>query len=71
MVPQLDQCQGAVLLWKQCMDGSSERGSVYSTSTEAFLHALSNTYSNRLPERAASLADSGVFSLTCSVCAKM
>ncbi|XP_048112771.1 rho family-interacting cell polarization regulator 1 isoform X3 [Alosa alosa] len=58
VVPQLDQCQGAVLLWKQCMDGSSEKGGVYSTSTEAFLHALSTTYSSRLPERAASLADS-------------
>ncbi|XP_062402666.1 rho family-interacting cell polarization regulator 1 isoform X2 [Sardina pilchardus] len=58
VVPQLDQCQGAVLLWKQCVDGSSEKGGVYSTSTEAFLHALTSTYSSRLPERAASLADS-------------
>ncbi|XP_031420243.1 rho family-interacting cell polarization regulator 1 isoform X4 [Clupea harengus] len=58
VVPQLDQCQGAVVLWKQCMDDSSERSTVYSTSTETILHALSTTYSSRLPERAASLADS-------------
>ena len=42
------------------MDDSSERSTVYSTSTETILHALSTTYSSRLPERAASLADSGV-----------
>ncbi|XP_076847875.1 rho family-interacting cell polarization regulator 1 isoform X2 [Brachyhypopomus gauderio] len=49
VIPQLDQCQGAVLLWKQCLDGSS----VFSTSTEAFIQTLSNIYANRLPERGA------------------
>uniref|UniRef100_A0A672S824 Protein FAM65A-like n=1 Tax=Sinocyclocheilus grahami TaxID=75366 RepID=A0A672S824_SINGR len=53
VVPQLDQCQGAVLLWRQCTDGCS----VYSTSTEAFLQALSNTYASRLPERGAGFTD--------------
>uniref|UniRef100_A0A4W4HB70 FAM65 N-terminal domain-containing protein n=1 Tax=Electrophorus electricus TaxID=8005 RepID=A0A4W4HB70_ELEEL len=47
VIPQLDQCQGAVLLWKQCLDGST----VFSTSTEAFIQTLSSTYANRLPER--------------------
>ncbi|XP_051580115.1 rho family-interacting cell polarization regulator 1-like isoform X5 [Myxocyprinus asiaticus] len=53
VVPQLDQCQGAVLLWRQCTDGYS----VYSTSTEAFLQALSNAYTSKLPERGAGFAD--------------
>ncbi|XP_018977299.2 rho family-interacting cell polarization regulator 1-like isoform X1 [Cyprinus carpio] len=53
VVPQLDQCQGAVLLWRQCTDGCS----VYSTSTEAFLQALSTTYASRLPERGAGFTD--------------
>ncbi|XP_043120380.1 rho family-interacting cell polarization regulator 1 isoform X4 [Puntigrus tetrazona] len=53
VVPQLDQCQGAVLLWKQCTDGCS----VYSTSTEAFLKALRDTYASRLPERGAGFTD--------------
>uniref|UniRef100_A0A673HEJ7 Protein FAM65A-like n=1 Tax=Sinocyclocheilus rhinocerous TaxID=307959 RepID=A0A673HEJ7_9TELE len=53
VVPQLDQCQGAVLLWRQCTDGCS----VYSTYTEAFLQALSNTYASRLPERGAEFTD--------------
>uniref|UniRef100_A0A672M9L0 Protein FAM65A-like n=1 Tax=Sinocyclocheilus grahami TaxID=75366 RepID=A0A672M9L0_SINGR len=53
VVPQLDQCQGAVLLWRQCTDGCS----VYSTSTEAFLQALSDTYASRLPERGAGFTD--------------
>uniref|UniRef100_A0A9J8BEE6 RHO family interacting cell polarization regulator 1 n=1 Tax=Cyprinus carpio carpio TaxID=630221 RepID=A0A9J8BEE6_CYPCA len=53
VVPQLDQCQGAVLLWRQCTDGCS----VYSTSTEAFLQALSATYASRLPERGAGFTD--------------
>uniref|UniRef100_A0A671M0Z9 Protein FAM65A-like n=1 Tax=Sinocyclocheilus anshuiensis TaxID=1608454 RepID=A0A671M0Z9_9TELE len=56
VVPQLDQCQGAVLLWRQCTDGCS----VYSTSTEAFLQALSNTYASRLPERGAGFTDTGM-----------
>ncbi|XP_036417546.1 rho family-interacting cell polarization regulator 1 isoform X2 [Colossoma macropomum] len=53
VVPQLEQCQGAVLLWRQCTDGCS----VFSTSTETFLQTLNNTYANRLPERGAGLAD--------------
>ncbi|XP_072550752.1 rho family-interacting cell polarization regulator 1 isoform X2 [Salminus brasiliensis] len=53
VVPQLEQCQGAVLLWRQCTDGCS----VFSTSTETFLQTLSNTYASRLPERGAGHAD--------------
>ncbi|XP_066541282.1 rho family-interacting cell polarization regulator 1 isoform X2 [Hoplias malabaricus] len=53
VVPQLDQCQGAVLLWRQCTDGCS----VFSSSTETFTQTLNNTYASRLPERAASLAE--------------
>uniref|UniRef100_A0AAY4ESL7 FAM65 N-terminal domain-containing protein n=1 Tax=Denticeps clupeoides TaxID=299321 RepID=A0AAY4ESL7_9TELE len=53
VVPQLDQCQGAVSLWKQCTDGSS----VYSTSTEAFLQTLGTSYTSRVPERVAGLTD--------------
>nr|XP_046207752.1 rho family-interacting cell polarization regulator 1-like isoform X5 [Oncorhynchus gorbuscha] len=53
VVPQLEQCQGATLLWQQCTDN----GSVYSTSTDAFLTTLAAAYTNRLPERGASLAD--------------
>ncbi|XP_037395999.1 rho family-interacting cell polarization regulator 1 isoform X4 [Pygocentrus nattereri] len=53
VVPQLEQCQGAVLLWRQCTDGCS----VFDTSTETFLQTLNNTYANRLPERGAGLAD--------------
>ncbi|XP_041693329.1 rho family-interacting cell polarization regulator 1 isoform X2 [Coregonus clupeaformis] len=53
VVPQLEQCQGATLLWQQCTDN----GSVYSTSTEAFITTLAAAYTNRLPERGASLAD--------------
>ncbi|KAJ8003196.1 hypothetical protein DPEC_G00166880 [Dallia pectoralis] len=53
VIPQLEQCQGATLLWQQCMYD----GSVYSTSTEAFLTALVTAYANKLPERGASLAD--------------
>uniref|UniRef100_A0A8C7QGI1 RHO family interacting cell polarization regulator 1 n=1 Tax=Oncorhynchus mykiss TaxID=8022 RepID=A0A8C7QGI1_ONCMY len=53
VVPQLEQCQGATLLWQQCTDD----GSVYSTSTDAFLTTLAAAYTNRLPERGVSLAD--------------
>ncbi|XP_051953042.1 rho family-interacting cell polarization regulator 1-like isoform X2 [Xyrauchen texanus] len=53
VVPQLDQCQGAVLLWRQCTDGCS----VYSTSTDAFLQALSNAYASNIPERGDGFAD--------------
>ncbi|XP_057203941.1 rho family-interacting cell polarization regulator 1 isoform X3 [Triplophysa rosa] len=53
ILPQLDQCQGAVLLWRQCTDGCS----VYSTSTETFIQALSKTYASKLPERGAGFSD--------------
>ncbi|KAB5574949.1 hypothetical protein PHYPO_G00214970 [Pangasianodon hypophthalmus] len=53
VVPQLEQCQGAVLLWKHCTTGCG----VFSTSTEAFLQTLNNTYTGRIPERGASLSD--------------
>ncbi|XP_056334069.1 rho family-interacting cell polarization regulator 1 isoform X2 [Danio aesculapii] len=53
VVPQLDQCQGAVLLWRQCTDGCG----VYSSSAEAFLQALSEAYASRLPERCAGFSD--------------
>nr|XP_055029740.1 rho family-interacting cell polarization regulator 1 isoform X4 [Misgurnus anguillicaudatus] len=53
VVPQLDQCQGAVLLWRQCTDGCS----VYSTSTETFIQTLINAYASRLPERGAGFSD--------------
>ncbi|XP_064808012.1 rho family-interacting cell polarization regulator 1 isoform X2 [Oncorhynchus masou masou] len=53
VVPQLEQCQGATLLWQQCTDDDS----VYSTSTDAFLTTLATAYTNRLPERGVSLAD--------------
>ncbi|KAF5907650.1 rho family-interacting cell polarization regulator 1 isoform X2, partial [Clarias magur] len=53
VVPQLEQCQGAVLLWRHCMAGCG----VFSTSTEAFLQTLNNTYADRIPERGASFAD--------------
>ncbi|XP_053479144.1 rho family-interacting cell polarization regulator 1 isoform X1 [Ictalurus furcatus] len=53
VVPQLEQCQGAVLLWRRCTAGCG----VLSTSTEAFLQTLNNTYTGRIPERGASLSD--------------
>uniref|UniRef100_A0A6Q2YFI9 FAM65 N-terminal domain-containing protein n=1 Tax=Esox lucius TaxID=8010 RepID=A0A6Q2YFI9_ESOLU len=53
VVPQLEQCQGATSLWRQC----AYNGSVYITSTEAFLTTLVEAYTNKLPERGASLAD--------------
>lgn len=71
VVPQLEQCQGAVLLWRLCTTGCG----VFSTSTEAFLQTLKNTYTGRVPERGANLPDTGVcgggFLLsTSSVCNK-
>ncbi|XP_036399282.1 rho family-interacting cell polarization regulator 1 isoform X2 [Megalops cyprinoides] len=53
VVPQLEQCQGALSLWKLCTDGAS----VYSATTETFLRALSTTYASQLPHHGASLAD--------------
>lgn len=55
VVPQLDQCQGAVLLWSRCTAGCG----VFSTSTEAFLQTLNNTYKDRIPDRGARLSDTG------------
>lgn len=56
VVPQLEQCQGAVLLWRRCTTGCG----VFSISTEAFLQTLNNTYTSRIPEKAASLSETGV-----------
>ncbi|XP_071371601.1 rho family-interacting cell polarization regulator 1-like, partial [Centroberyx affinis] len=53
VIPQLEQCQGAVSLWQQCVG----QGSVYSVSTETFLATLATAYSAKLPERAANMAD--------------
>ncbi|XP_067091666.1 rho family-interacting cell polarization regulator 1 isoform X2 [Osmerus mordax] len=53
VVPQLEQCQGAALLWQQC----TEQGWVYSVSTETFLAALAKTYACKLPDRASGMAD--------------
>ncbi|XP_060779927.1 rho family-interacting cell polarization regulator 1 isoform X2 [Neoarius graeffei] len=53
VVPQLEQCQGAVLLWKRCTTGCG----VFNTSTEAFLQTLNNMYTSRIPEKGASLSD--------------
>ncbi|XP_058244535.1 rho family-interacting cell polarization regulator 1 isoform X1 [Hemibagrus wyckioides] len=53
VVPQLEQCQGAVLLWRRCTTGCG----VFSSSTEAFLQTLKNTYTGRIPERGANLPD--------------
>lgn len=53
VVPQLEQCQGAVLLWKRCMAGYG----VFNTSTEAFVQTLNRYYTGRIPERGASLSD--------------
>uniref|UniRef100_A0A6Q2XV03 FAM65 N-terminal domain-containing protein n=1 Tax=Esox lucius TaxID=8010 RepID=A0A6Q2XV03_ESOLU len=61
VVPQLEQCQGATSLWRQC----AYNGSVYITSTEAFLTTLVEAYTNKLPERGASLADIGEGLMLC------
>ncbi|KAM3836172.1 rho family-interacting cell polarization regulator 1-like [Diretmus argenteus] len=53
VIPQLDQCQGAVSLWQQCVG----QGSVYSVSTKIFLVTLATVYSSKLPDRAANMAD--------------
>ncbi|KAM7003108.1 rho family-interacting cell polarization regulator 1 [Tautogolabrus adspersus] len=53
VIPQLDLCLGAVLLWQQCVG----QGSMYRVSAESFLSALSTLYSNNLPQRASSMAD--------------
>lgn len=54
-MPQLEQCQGALSLWRLCTDGAN----VYSVSTEVFLRALGTAYASRLPEHGAGLADTG------------
>ncbi|XP_029008361.1 rho family-interacting cell polarization regulator 1 isoform X3 [Betta splendens] len=59
VVPQLDQCLGAVSLWKHCVG----QASVYSVSAESFLVTLCTTYGSTLPERAGSLADTVFLSL--------
>ncbi|KAJ8335612.1 hypothetical protein SKAU_G00389540 [Synaphobranchus kaupii] len=59
VVPQLEQCQGSLSLWRLCTDGAN----VYSVSTEVFLRALGTAYTSRLPEHGASLADTVFLSL--------
>ncbi|TSS72706.1 Rho family-interacting cell polarization regulator 1 [Bagarius yarrelli] len=53
VVPQLEQCQGAVLLWKRCTTGCD----VFNTFTEDFVQTLNSYYTGRIPERGASLSD--------------
>ncbi|TRY65526.1 hypothetical protein DNTS_029110 [Danionella cerebrum] len=53
VIPQLDQCQGAVSLWRSCTEGCS----VYNISSEAFLHTLRDAYAGRLPIRTAGFSD--------------
>ncbi|XP_034033169.1 rho family-interacting cell polarization regulator 1 isoform X2 [Thalassophryne amazonica] len=53
VIPQLDLCRGAVLLWQQ----SVGQGSVYGVSAETFLASLVALYSIKLPERASNMAD--------------
>ncbi|KAG5848487.1 hypothetical protein ANANG_G00098960 [Anguilla anguilla] len=55
VVPQLEQCQGALSLWRLCTDGAD----VYNVSTEVFLRALGTAYASQLPEHGATLADTG------------
>ncbi|KAJ8417920.1 hypothetical protein AAFF_G00227630 [Aldrovandia affinis] len=60
VVPQLEQCQGALSLWKLSTEGGVD---IYSASTEGFLHALGTTYVSRLPDRGAGLPDAVFLSL--------
>jgi len=55
VIPQLGQCQGAVLLWQQCVG----RGNLYHVTTESLLAALGMLCSFKLPEKMADVADSG------------
>ncbi|XP_035275742.1 rho family-interacting cell polarization regulator 1 isoform X1 [Anguilla anguilla] len=59
VVPQLEQCQGALSLWRLCTDGAD----VYNVSTEVFLRALGTAYASQLPEHGATLADTVFLSL--------
>uniref|UniRef100_A0A7N6BSP4 FAM65 N-terminal domain-containing protein n=1 Tax=Anabas testudineus TaxID=64144 RepID=A0A7N6BSP4_ANATE len=59
VIPQLGLCQGAVLLWQQCVG----QGSVYSITAESFLVTLSTAYCSILPEKASNLADTVFLSL--------
>ncbi|KAG7278995.1 hypothetical protein CRUP_001936 [Coryphaenoides rupestris] len=54
VIPQLEQCQGAVLLWQQCVG----RGNLYHVTTESLLTALGMLCSFKLPEKMADAADS-------------
>ncbi|XP_075998352.1 rho family-interacting cell polarization regulator 1-like [Genypterus blacodes] len=53
VIPQLDQCQGAVSLWQKCVDD----GDIFSVSAETFVATLERIYSTTLPERTANMAD--------------
>ncbi|CAL8358898.1 unnamed protein product [Lota lota] len=54
VIPQLEQCQGALLLWQQCVG----RGHLYHVTTESLLTALGLLCSFKLPEKMADAADS-------------
>ncbi|XP_072554720.1 rho family-interacting cell polarization regulator 1 isoform X2 [Paramormyrops kingsleyae] len=53
VVPQIQNCEGALSLWKRCI----ERARVYSTSVENFLKALACNYTGQLPERSRAISD--------------
>ncbi|CAL8296850.1 unnamed protein product [Boreogadus saida] len=54
VIPQLEQCQGALLVWQQCVG----RGHLYHVTTESLLTALGLLCSFKLPEKMADAADS-------------
>lgn len=55
VVPQIQNCEGALSLWKRCI----ERARVYGTSVENFLKALAYNYTGQLPERSRAISDEG------------
>ncbi|CAL8263721.1 unnamed protein product [Merluccius merluccius] len=56
VIPQLEQCQGAVLLWQQAV--LLGRGHLYHVTTESLLTALGMLFTFKLPEKWADAADS-------------
>ncbi|XP_059916076.1 LOW QUALITY PROTEIN: rho family-interacting cell polarization regulator 1-like [Gadus macrocephalus] len=53
VIPQLEHCQGALLVWQQCVG----RGHLYHVTTESLLTALGLLCSFKLPEKMADAAD--------------
>ncbi|KAJ3595892.1 hypothetical protein NHX12_002304, partial [Muraenolepis orangiensis] len=53
VIPQLEQCQGAVLLWQQCVG----RGHLYHVTTEDLLTALRMLCFFKIPEKMVDTAD--------------